>query len=493
MRPQLRDLFCLLVAGSIAAGCSDSSSSRHASAAATAATTSTANTTSGGTTAPTTSSGTAPATTATITPAPGPVAGAWYKGDLHSHTATHSEDARRQFGDPTGTTVRIAERVGLDFLAGTDHRTNDLQNDPNWASNSIVLLTGMEWGGAMHAGAIGLTSPIQVNTTQNGAALKGEIDQIIASIHAQGGIFVLNHPVDDGNHLWVVEPTKFDAIEVWNSQWSLMMWEPRSQQDLDSKMSSLGLTQAGIAPSPHMVNAIADQRGTANLQALTFWESHLNSGTRVPLVGGGDRHMLFTQGYPTTHVYAAARTKQGILDGIRAGRTYVSRTPRGPKVSFRADGDGDGLHEALIGDEVPSGRAVEFRIVIEGADGGRVDLIKRGVTIRSETVLGSTFTLLVNDTPAQGDWYRVDVYEPIDPQVMRSSGAIFQLAQSTNKRALVLASLLTMVPGSALDYTWGTVLPTVIVPDQIDRVLNMSRKDQGYCRGAITSPIYVKR
>lgn len=475
----LRATGFVLLLGLVSAGCSDSGSGSTV-VGATAAATSSA------------SSPTTPTTSPTTPPPPRqPLVGAWYTGDLHSHSATYSDDARRQGGDPIDVTVRVAEQAGLDFLAGTDHRTNDVLTDPTFTSQTMVLLRGMEWGGAMHAGAIGQNAPVQENTTQSGAALVAEIDTIIGDVQQKGGIFVLNHP-GDPEKLWVVEPQAFDAIEVWNSQWSMTAFQPATQSDLDSQMSGLGLTQAGIAPSPQIVDAVADQRGSFNLQALTLYESYLNSGRRLAAVGGGDRHMLFHQGRPTTHVYATDRTQQGILDGVRAGRTYISRTRTGPLVDFTADEDGDGVYEALIGDDVASSQQVSFRIVVEGAPGGRVDLVKRGVVIRSEPILAQTHVLIVNDTPSAGDWYRVDVYESIPMPIMQREGLLLQAAQASGKTWAVLLALMNMVPSSSIQTNWGTLLPTLLLPDDIDKLLNASIKDPGYSRGAITSAIYTR-
>ncbi len=478
----VRAIFVSLTAtmalGLALAGCSGGGSSGGGSASTAAATNS------GSGPAATTSAGTA---TSPTPPAPTqPVAGTWLKGDLHSHSATHSDDARRQLGDDIATTVRVAERVGLDFLAGTDHRTNALLTDPNFSSQSIVLLPGMEWGGSMHAGAIGFTSPIPTGTTTSGAALAPEIDGIVSTIQSQGGIFILNHPCEDGK-LWAADIQNFDAIEVWNGPWSMREWQPRTQADLDQKAQSLGLS----APNPHMVNAMAEQRGGPQLQALAFYESYLNSGRRVAAVGGGDRHMLLPQGSPTTHVYAATRDRKGVLDGIRQGRTFISRKPSGPLVDFRADKDGDGAFESMIGDEVSAGVAAEFRVLIEGADGGRVDVIKRGQVIRSETIVGNAFTLTFSDLPAAGDWYRLDVFELVDPQVQQSTGLIVQAAQATGKEWAVLLALFSRVRSSSLDFTYGTLLPTLIFPEETHKMINGSLKDRGYCRGAITSPIYA--
>jgi hypothetical protein len=354
----------------------------------------------------------------------------------------------------------------------------------------MALMRGMEWGGEMHAGAFGQNAPIAVSSTQSGAALVTEIDTIIADVHAKGGVFSLNHPVDKGK-IWAVMPADFDAIEIWNGAWSMESYSKSEQSDLDKQMNDLGLTQAGIT-NPHIQAAVADQRGSYNLQALTLYESYLSAGRRIAAVGGGDRHMLFTQGHPTTHIYARSKTPQGMLDGIREARTYVSRTPAGPLVDFSADSNGDGIFEALIGDDVVAGAQANFRVVVEGAIGGRVDLIKNGAVLFSEPMLSNTHILTLNDTPAAGDWYRVDVYEKIPAATITRQGLILQGAQAIGQNWAVLAAIATMVPSSAYHTNYGTLLPTLILPDEIDMLVNASLKDMGYCRGAVTSAIYTR-
>jgi len=112
--------------------------------------------------------------------------------------------------------------------------------------------------------------------------------------------------------------------------------------------------------------------------------------------------------------------------------------------------------------------------------------------IHSETITGNAFTMTFSDVPSQGDWYRLDVYELVDPQVQQSQGLIVQAAQATGKEWAVLLALFSRVRSRHLDWTYGTLLPTLLFPEETHKMINASIKDRGYCRGAITSPIYTR-
>jgi len=89
----------------------------------------------------------------------------------------------------------------------------------------------------------------------------------------------------------------------------------------------------------------------------------------VVAVGGSDVHSIppaaprhpHGLAEPTTWVYASEASEGGVLSAIRAGRTYITDSPRSPmRVVLLADEDGDGRFEKMMGDEVSPGR-VRFR------------------------------------------------------------------------------------------------------------------------------------
>ena len=66
-----------------------------------------------------------------------------------------------------------------------------------------------------------------------------------------------------------------------------------------------------------------------------------------------------------------------MLDGLRAGRTFVSHQPPnflGPRIYLEADGDGNGSYEAMVGDTVPVGSRLRVRVT------GGLGLLLRGFT-----------------------------------------------------------------------------------------------------------------
>ena len=404
----------------------------------------------------------------------------WLRGDFHYHT-TYSEDARRQMGDDVQTSVSLCEWAGLDFVAFTDHRTVAHHSDPHFKSNQLVLLAGEEWGHGAHAGAIG----IQTLVPEVGAK---RVDQAIQDTHRQGGIFIINHPCDQGS-VWYSSTKDIDAVEVWNTPWSL------KKDDTSLLQAQLEVAQLGFTPNPYILPALAHTGGGSNYQALKFWEEMLNAGRKIPLVGGGDRHMATVPGQPSTYVLAQSRSRKGILDAVRAGRTYVTRGPDGPtSLSWKADADNDGIYESQIGDTVGVGQSVPFRLQVTTRSGGTLEIVKNGQVVHKQALPAGQATVSWVDTPGSASWYRVDIYEPISWS-WPNAQAFSQLVKAGNNGATVslLLNMIAFASQNGLSFApIITGLPTVIFEDQYNRILNVSPRNPSRCRGAISSPIYAR-
>ncbi|MBW2184376.1 MAG: CehA/McbA family metallohydrolase, partial [Deltaproteobacteria bacterium] len=118
--------------------------------------------------------------------------GQWYKGDLHAHS-THSD------GDsPVADIIARAEDLGLNFFALTDHDTSVKGNpshfsDPDYYSEKMVLLYGVEWTSTLGHANIWSSAPFayqelwQANRENDAAAA-------IAAAHTQEALFSVNHP-----------------------------------------------------------------------------------------------------------------------------------------------------------------------------------------------------------------------------------------------------------------------------------------------------------
>ncbi|HEV3002729.1 MAG TPA: CehA/McbA family metallohydrolase [Solirubrobacteraceae bacterium] len=315
----------------------------------------------------------------------------WLAGDGHVHTC-YSHDAYCPQTDPPqdaetfyssfGTVEqRFAEAAakGLDYLVISDHDDRRAWDDPAFGSQGVVGVKAYEWslsGG--HAQMLGAARDY------------GDGDPALAAeaLNADGGLFQANHPSyragemvttcdeaagpDTPLHWKLGFDVRPDAIEVWNAT-------------------------ALIPP------------------AELFWECWLQRGVRVPVTAGSDSHGA-TQpnlGLPTTWVLAEGRSQAAILEGIRLGRTTLSRLPPalgGARLVLEADADGDGAYEATMGDTVAPGAALRVRA--EGLFAPALVRVRAGGrTIVSDAPLtpGGTVELAA---PEGASWVRAVAYQP---------------------------------------------------------------------------------
>lgn len=313
----------------------------------------------------------------------------WYRGDLHVHTE-YSHDS----SVPLAHWVTSAATAGLDFLAITDHRNVDHLFDPDWHSDQVLLISGIEWGGSGHGNMFGLRTD---NTCDY-----NDYDQVIASwnkARLQGAVQSVNHYGDDAEYwdaFFQARPEALqlvDAFEVWNTWWGV-------------------------------------EAGT-NRTSIARWDELLDEGHHLAAVGGSDTHYaLFPLGFPTTVVYATSLTPLAILEGIRKGRTYICNPypytidPSGgddtstslfseigpwPELTFEADGDDDGTYESMLGDVVPLG-TLGFHLVVTGAR-GPVEVIRNGELWKSFIVdqPGGTVDVTFKDKPTAASRYRIEM------------------------------------------------------------------------------------
>lgn len=350
-------------------------------------------------------------------------AGQWLRGDLHSHSLHSDGDS------PVAEVIASVETKGLDFFALTDHDGNmdgvpTHWDDPDYVSERTILLYGVEWTtGPGHANVWAAQpfdyAPLwQAHLDQDAAAA-------VAAAHAQGVLFSINHPTAIFCCPWeyeVVEGT--DAVEVWNAMYRLPNFNRWAGHE--------------------------------------FWDGLLREGRRVSGVGGSDTHDLegfearfFGHGNPTTWVYAHDASAAGVLAGIAAGHVSISYAPDAPRLAFWADRDGDGTFETLSGDDLSAdGKAIQFRVEIDpvkeralavparrarelpgwlvadladglvtprelaqrrtvepAGDGGYlVGVLKNGELFRAWQVPnGDAAEVSFWDTPAQGDYYRIEL------------------------------------------------------------------------------------
>lgn len=295
--------------------------------------------------------------------------GRWWSVQLHAHS-TYSDGH-------LGVAAMIAEakEAGLDALAISDHETTTHWLDPAFVvEQDLLLLRSLEAAdrdGRNHLGVHGLRGidPILPEGTR---------DEVLAKAAGRGGTIVMNHPY---NSLIPWSPMKFDArvhaIEVWNSWY----WTP------------LRATEQEPA-------AVREAR-LQNDRAIAWWVELLTGGSRVAAIAAADFHRAPQRlDAPCTLVWAETRTQDALLAGIRAGRTVMVNGPREARIELRADADGDGRFEAMIGDTTR--RTARFQLHVTGGKGLSLKLL-RGQELRlTREVPSDDWTVDVNGVGGLG-------------------------------------------------------------------------------------------
>ncbi|NDV01075.1 CehA/McbA family metallohydrolase [Pseudoroseicyclus tamaricis] len=248
----------------------------------------------------------------------------WYRGDLQAHTF-HS-DAR---GAPEHLHA-TALREGLDFLAVTDHNTVTAQQAYFDAASSpqLIFLPAYEFTTANgHANAYGARA-VEDFRTETGEDVLG----MVRRIRAEGQLFSINHDKPDHPWLWPL-PEEVDLMEVWQAPWL-----------------------------------------AGNHISLARWQRRLAEGRRIAAIGGSDFHQPgaepegnpLTLARPCTFLWCEELSEAGLLAAMKAGRSFVTESPEGPRLVLKAG-------EAMQGAEVPAGPA-RFTALATGAAGEKLEL-----------------------------------------------------------------------------------------------------------------------
>lgn len=115
-------------------------------------------------------------------------------------------------------------------------------------------------------------------------------------------------------------------------------------------------------------------------------------------------------------IWAESLSVPAILHGLRKGRTYITQADAlsydgRPELDFRIDSDGDGVFEAMLGDEAAPGQ-IALQINVRNAKGPIV-LIRNGTEIDrfDDHASGTDVAYTARDFAHSGDWYRVEMRE----------------------------------------------------------------------------------
>jgi hypothetical protein len=318
---------------------------------------------------------------------------AWYRGDLHMHTAQSDGECPSQTGKmvpcPVYFTADAAARRGLDFIAITDHNATSQYNPMRELQpyfDKLLLISGREI--TTFDGHINLLGTTDFVDFRLGSKEVPDMNTLLRSAGSMGGITSINHPGDPSGELCMG-----------------CGWTPQSKVDMQ------------LLTAVEAVNGGSEQYGIPN---IPFWDKQLNVGCRLAGIGGSDNHRpmqpldgIGSIGSPTTVVYATELSTPAIVAGIRAGHVFIDIA-----------GTRDRLFEvtARVGDKVAhmgdflvarDGETVNFNLHVTAAAGGNVRWIEDGheVALKTASAVSSadqSFPMVwVSD--GRRHWFRAEV------------------------------------------------------------------------------------
>ncbi|MFF5534119.1 CehA/McbA family metallohydrolase [Streptomyces cinerochromogenes] len=314
----------------------------------------------------------------------------WYRGDCHLHS-WHS-DGRRTPAE----IAALARAAGLDFLNSSDHNTH--ASHAHWAGTAgddLLVLLGEEVTTRNgHVLALGTDPGTFVDWRYR--ARDGRWARFARDIRRAGGLVVPAHPhADCVGCGWKFGFAEADVVEVWNGAWT---------------------------PDDEMALAAWDARLVASVRDGRAW---------LPAMGDSDAHRdPDVVGLPQTVVLADGLTREAILEGLRAGRSYVAES-RHVSLAFSvtADGGGRAGEEAGIGERLAVGydTAVTVRLEVSGAPRCSVRLVTdQGVMFTGEPLpVSGAGTVEWRTTPARAAYVRAEVRHETAPGPVPGAMAAF--------------------------------------------------------------------
>jgi len=321
---------------------------------------------------------------------------AWFRGDLHMHTAHSDGQCPSQTGKmvpcPVYFSVDAAARRGLDFIAITDHNATsqyDAMRELQPYFDKVLLIPGREittFHG--HINFLGSTAFVDFRL---GSKSVPDMNTLLRNADATGAITSINHPLAPSGEICLG-----------------CGWTPQQPVDMH------------LLTAVEVVNGGSERAG---LSDLPFWNKQLDNGCRLTGIGGSDSHrpmqpldQVGSIGSPTTVVYAANLSTPAILDGIRAGHVFVDLAgthDRSIETTAQA-----GNQTAHAGDLLTAaqGTAVNFTVHVAAAAGGTLHWIEDGrevpITADADIRSGDQLFPIAWQSDGQRHWFRAQVTGP---------------------------------------------------------------------------------
>ncbi|MEN8649211.1 CehA/McbA family metallohydrolase [Streptomyces sp. 21So2-11] len=297
---------------------------------------------------------------------------AWYRGDCHLHSV-YSDGAR------TPAEIAAAARgAGLDFINSSEHNTHSAHRA--WAGlwgGDLLILTGEEVTTRNgHVLAVSVEPGTFIDWRYR--ARDNRFGHYAREIRRAGGLVVPAHPHATciGCH-WKFGFGEADAVEVWNGPYT---------------------------PEDEISLASWDNALVASARSGRAW---------TPAMGNSDAHRVpQAVGLPQTVVLADDLTRESILDGIRAGHSYIAESSSVSVAFSAASGRGGhaGIGERLQAD---SDTPVTIRLEVTGAPGCTTHFVTDQGTLHTTTLPASgTGTVEWRTTPSYATYVRAEVRHP---------------------------------------------------------------------------------
>ena len=321
---------------------------------------------------------------------------AWFRGDLHMHTAHSDGQCPSQTGKmvpcPLFFTVDAAARRGLDFIAITDHNASsqyDAMRELQPYFDKVLLIPGREITTFQgHINFLGSTDFIDFRLDGKNVP---DVNTLLRSAAQVGALTSINHPLSPSGEICLG-----------------CGWTPSTPVDMR------------LLTGVEAVNGGSERAGISD---LPFWNKELNRGCRLTGIGGSDNHRPMqpldqtgSVGSPTTVVYAADLSTRAILDGIRAGRVFIDTAGTRDRIlDVTAQAMGRLAHS---GDSltVPEGEAVQFEANVTAVLGGKIIWIEDGIEITppTNTLVGTEQEIIPLPWTSDGrrHWFRAQVAGP---------------------------------------------------------------------------------
>jgi hypothetical protein len=271
-----------------------------------------------------------------------------------------------------------ARQAGMDFIVSTDHNTPASHAVwGNYAGPDLLIMTGEEVTTRNgHWLALGLPAGEWIDWRYR--SRDDAFDRFSAQVHQSGGLVVPAHLYC----AYVACQWKFgfesaDATEVWTGPWTYD--DQIAVETWDQKLGE------------------AVRRGTR-------W---------LPAMGNSDAHSVpQVIGLPHNVVLADDLTTGEVLNGIRAGRSWIAESSS-VKLTFTATGNGTqaGIGETL---RVPAEAPVDIHLDVQGVPNGTVRFITDEGQMYQESVGASgTGTVVWRTTASLATYVRAEVRHPM--------------------------------------------------------------------------------